>query len=318
MNVSVNNRKTSIWVGFKRAFTIDYRTLALFRVIIAGIVIVDLLFRSQYLEAFLTDQGILPRRVVFNWFAEAGHSVYFINGSAFFVSCVLIVAVIAALCVAVGYKTRLATFITWFLLLSLQHRTSILSSGADDLMRLLLFWGMFLPIGARFSIDSALEKNQPYPEKGHFNLATFAILMQVLYVYWVGALLKSHAAWQVDYSAVYFALNLEDFSTVLGLWVADTFTPLLPYITGFVLYLELLAPIFMISPILLIWFRTPALIMLIMMHIGFVLLLNVGHFPYVSICSLLLFIPKEYWDRLRKINVFKRDEKVTVFYDEIS
>ena len=316
MEVIHNNNNYNLIAGFKRAWTIDYRTMALFRVLIAGIVLTDLCFRSQYFVAFFTDQGILPRSVVINWFGNASYSLYFINGSIFFSGLLFCIAVIAAWCMFLGYKTRIATVVTWVLLLSLQHRTSILSSGADDLMRMLLFWGMFLPIGARYSVDAAMEKNKLYAGHGHFSVATIAMLMQVLYVYWVGALLKTHDNWHVDHTAIYFALNAEDYSTTLGIWFLNTFGVLLPYLTRFVLYIEQYGPLFMISPILLLWFRLPVLVLLIAMHIGFVLLLNVGHFPYVSICSLLLFLPKEFWDKFSQLRWLRRDRGVTVFYDE--
>lgn len=316
MDISNNNNNYSLLEGFKRAWTIDYRTLALFRVLIAGIVLTDLFFRSQYFVAFFTDQGILPRSVVINWFGNASYSLYFINGSVFFSSILFAMAVIAAWCLLLGYKTRIATVVSWVLLVSLQHRTSILSSGADDLMRMLLFWGMFLPIGAKYSIDAAMEKNVLYTKPGHFSIATVAMLMQVLYVYWVGALLKTHANWHVDYTAIHFALNAEDYSTSLGMWVLNTFGVLLPFLTRFVLYIEQFGPLFLVSPILLLWFRLPVLFLLIAMHIGFVLLLNVGHFPYVSICSLLLFLPKEFWGRVSQFKWSRREQGVTVFYDE--
>ena len=253
----------NILEGFKRAFTIDYRTLALFRVLIAGIVLVDLYFRTQYFTAFFTDQGILPRPLVVNWFSNASYSLYFINGSAFFNAILVGISVLAALSLLVGYRARLACIVTWVLLVSLHHRTSILSSGADDLMRLLLFWGIFLPISARYSVDAALEKGMPYLRSGHYSVATIALLMQVLYVYWVGALLKSHPDWQVDFVSIFYALNAEDYSTALGMWVVANFQPLLPYLTRFVLWIEQYGPLFIVAPFFLLWLRLPVLFLLI-------------------------------------------------------
>nr|WP_285817580.1 HTTM domain-containing protein [Echinimonas agarilytica] len=225
-------------------------------------------------------------------------------------------AVLAALALLVGYKTRLATAVSWVLLMSVQIRNPILLSGADDLMRVLLFWAMFLPLGARFAIDSALEKNQPYPQQNHFSVATIAMLMQAMYVYWAGALLKTGKAWTEDYTAVYYALNAEHYTTYLGHWIGNVLEPILPMLTQFVFYIELYGPLFLITPFLLLWFRLPALVLLICMHIGFLLLLNVGHFPYVSITSLLLFTPSAVWAMVDSKWVAKRSSGVMVYYDE--
>jgi predicted DCC family thiol-disulfide oxidoreductase YuxK len=302
--------------GLKRAFTIDYRSLALFRVIIGVIILVDLYFRTQYFTALFTDQGILPRSNVIHWFGDASYSLYFINGSSFFNGLLIVISIFAAFGLILGYKTKLSTIISWVLLVSLHHRTSIISTGADDLMRLLLFWGMFLPIGARYSIDAAVEKGTPYLKSGHFSVASIGMLLQVMYVYWIGALLKNHFSWTEEFSAVYYALNAEHISTSFGLWFLDYFSQYLSYITKFVLYIELYGPLFLIAPFFLLWFRMPVLILLILMHIGFVILLNVGHFPYVSICSLLLFLPKEFWDKLKSKLNLNRNKEVVVYYDE--
>ena len=193
--------------GFRKAFSIDYRTLALFRVVLGILLLVDIWQRSQYVDVFLSDNGVLPRESVLAWFKDATYSLYFINGSPIFSGLLLLLSAFAALALIAGYRTQLATLLSWLLLMSLHHRTSVLSLGADDLMRLLLFWGIFLPLGARYSIDVALERKQRYPDVSHFSFATFAISMQVLYVYWVGALLKTGKAWTQDYSAVYYCFE---------------------------------------------------------------------------------------------------------------
>lgn len=316
----MNRNRTSTFYkiadGFRRAFTIDFRTLALFRVFVASIVLTDLYFRTQYFTAFFTDQGILPRAAAVNWFGGGSFSLYFVSGSTFFTGCLIAANGIAAIALMLGYRTRIATIATWFLLVSLHHRTSILSSGADDLLRLLLFWAIFLPIGARYSIDSATERAKLYTTSGIFNFASIAILMQVLYVYWVGALLKTHTDWHTDFTAVYYALNAEEYTRSLGLWVVENFSAALPFFTGFVYFLELFSPLLIVAPFLLLWFRLPVLILLISMHIGFLLLLNVGIFPFVSICSLLLFLPKEIWHKVSSGSWFNRNQDVVVFYDK--
>ena len=53
--------------GIVRAFSIDYRTLALFRVILGVIIVVDLAMRSRDFTAFFTDAGAVTRKQAVQW-----------------------------------------------------------------------------------------------------------------------------------------------------------------------------------------------------------------------------------------------------------
>jgi predicted DCC family thiol-disulfide oxidoreductase YuxK len=303
--------------GFIRAFSIDYRTLALFRICLGAIILVDILLRSRDFTAFFTDQGIIPRQLALNWWPDnATMSLYFINGGAFFNAALVLITVILAIAVMVGYRTRLAVVLSWILIVSLHQRSSILSHGGDDLVRLLLFWSMFLPLGARFSFDAAMEKTEPYPNDAVFSVASAGILLQTLYVYWVGALLKTGEAWHLNHSAIFYALSSEEYATNAGRWVLQNMEPLLPSLTQFVYLIELFGPVFLLAPLLLLYQRLPILFLLVCLHIGILVTLNVGFFPFASITSLLLFIPSEVWQSIRQNWVDKRSEQVTVFYDE--
>ena len=70
-------------------------------------------------------------------------------GSAAFETIPFLVAGLFAGLLLVGYRTGLATCVSWFMLLSVQARNPIILQGGDVLLRLLLFWGIFLPLGER-------------------------------------------------------------------------------------------------------------------------------------------------------------------------
>lgn len=259
-----------------------------------------------------------------NWWGEHTLSLYFINGGHLFNSVLVLFSGFAAFALIAGYRTRMATVISWFMLISLHQRTGILSSGADDLLRVLAFWAMFLPIGARYSLDAAMDRTSmsakspstALSRETFYSVATFAILMQVMYVYWAGALLKTDNQWTTDFSAVYHALSAEHYASTLGIWFRDTFETQLPLVTAFVFHIELLGPLLLICPLLFIPLRLTTLFLLIGMHSGFLLFLNVGIFPLVSICSLLLFLPKESWNYLASKTERSSSNAHTVFYDE--
>lgn len=57
-----------------------------------------------------------------------------------------------------GYYTKLNTFLVWLFTISLHNRNIFVLHGGDLYQRCILFFAMFLPLGACYSIDNILEK----------------------------------------------------------------------------------------------------------------------------------------------------------------
>ena len=57
-----------------------------------------------------------------------------------------------------GYRTRQVKFAVWAMMISTQNRMTIGASGGDDLLAGVMFFCMFLPLEARFSVDAALQR----------------------------------------------------------------------------------------------------------------------------------------------------------------
>ena len=221
------------------------------------------------------------------------------SGSATVEAVLFAIAAVIALALLVGYRTRLVTILSWLFLASLQARNPTLIQGGDNLLLLLLFWGMFLPLGARFAIDAALDRSASEAPNAYFSVATAALLIQVMSVYFFSALLKSAPEWWPDGTAVYFALHLDHLATPFAVWFRQ-FSPVLSGLTYYVWVLELIGPILMFLPVGFPWLRLALQAMFITMHIGFFLSLEIGLFPFISITSLLVFTPGVAWDWLQR------------------
>lgn len=141
----------------REVFGVDLRTLALFRVLLASYLILDLCLRARDLTAHYTDFGIMPRSVLAESLSTGSWSFHALSGSASLQVFLFVVAGAFAAMMLVGWRTRLATLVSWVLLVSLQNRNVFILSGEDNLAIVLLFWAMFLPLGARYSIDCALD-----------------------------------------------------------------------------------------------------------------------------------------------------------------
>lgn len=299
-------------------FGIDLRTLALFRAVLSAVLLYDLLRRLADVSALYSDLGVLPR----NWLVQidtAWHwSLYLANGTPLITGLLLGVQVLAALALLLGWRTRLATVVSWLMWGWLCNRNPLVLIGGDMLMACLLFWACFLPLGARWSVDAALSPTPPPRDQRHLSWASAGLLLQVMSVYFFSAILKNGVEWTRDYTAVYYALSLDRYATPLGHWLLN-FPELLKGLTLYVWWLELLGPpLILLAPLLGAHLGTPlrALLMLafMSMHLGFLLCLELGHFPFVSFASLTTFLGAWFWDwRTRQPRV---QQPVTLYYDQ--
>ena len=155
-------------------FTIDTRSLAVFRIALALTILVDLALRARDLGAFYTDDGVLPRALLADdigsrtpWltlgFGVVPH--FWFGGGAGQASWFVVAGLTAGL-LLVGWQTRWVTVASWVLLTSLQSRNPIALNGGDAILRLLLFWSMLLPLGARWSLDAARAGGLPTSSPG--------------------------------------------------------------------------------------------------------------------------------------------------------
>ncbi|WP_052694945.1 HTTM domain-containing protein [Hymenobacter sp. AT01-02] len=181
----------------RRPFVLDLRALALLRAAVAAVLLLDIGIRATDLEAHYSNLGVLPLGALY----EHGWNQYSFslhNSSGLWQVQAILFLIAAGLAVAllVGYHTRLVTALSWILLVSVQNRNPLISQGGDDLLRMLLFWGFFLPWGRVYSVDS---KKQPKPEQlTYFSAATIAYIVQLALVYWCTALLKSSPEWSQE------------------------------------------------------------------------------------------------------------------------
>mgnify|MGYP005653376383 FL=1 len=111
--------------------------------------------------------------------------------------------------VIMGFKTRFFSVLSLVLLISLQNRTPLLMQGGDSLLSAVLFWACFLPMGARYSLESVKNSLDPIKDhrKGlvnkHLSISSGAILIQAMSVYFFSAFLKTGAEWQLDLSLIH-------------------------------------------------------------------------------------------------------------------
>ncbi len=276
---------------------IDIRSLALYRIGLALILVWDLFDRLRDLQAHYADDGLMPRDMLIGAVTDPWYlSLHFINGTWQFQFLLFTLAFVFAICLMIGYKTRLMTVLSWIFLISLHTRNPLVLQGGDFVLKLLLFWAMFLPLGAYWSLDERLT-----PKKYDYqivSISTFGLLLQICFIYWFSALIKSDGVWRSEGTAIWYSLSIEQYATSLGNYLLN-FPTLLKYLTFATFYLEGFGPFFAFSPIWTGPLRFATAIVFILFHfLGLNLTMALGHFPYVCAVAWLVFIPNWFWDRV--------------------
>ncbi len=306
-------------------FVFDLRSIALFRVSLGCLILLDLILRVPDLAIFYTDDGVLPRHhwidITHRWY----WSLHAANGDWWWQALLFTLAAVFAIGLIIGYRSKLMAFLSYVLLLSLLNRNILLLQGGDILLVVMSFWSLFLPLGAHFSIDAALQPERQrtpnsnrYSKAGeyrYFSIATIAITFQILYLYFFTALLKDGDAWIRNFDAAFNAVSLQHFATPIGEWIRQ-FPELLKLGTVYVLSVEFIAPLLVLAPFLWPKLRLLGLALLASLHLAFLLMLHIGLFPLIDFMSLSLLIPGAVWVYLSKFRRSTEIDGITIHYDE--
>ena len=299
----------------REILTLDLRALAVFRVGIGLLLALDTLMRWRDLRAHYADFGILPVAPFIQQFGNRLHiSLHLASGTAGWQHCLFAITLLAGLAMMLGWRTRLATIAGWVLLVSVQNRNPMILNGGDVLLRLLYFWAMFLPLGARYSIDAALQTTQGAANNRLCSGGTIALILQIAMIYLSTSLLKTGKEWWPDGTASYFALSLDSFATSTGVWLRQYFT-LLHAATYFVYLLEAATTFLILSPFFQVVTRTVTLAVLVLMHLNFDVTMQIGLFPWIDIVALIALLPPAVVDRIVLSLKTEARLRLTIYYD---
>ena len=260
-----------------------------------ALLLVDLATRASDLTDHYTDAGVLPRPALRALSGRLGPlSLHVLSGGAAFQAALFALAAVAASLLLVGWHTRLATAASWILLASLHVRNPAILDGGDLLACLLLLWGIFVPLGARFSLDAA-RRGSPSPDTV-VSLGTVGLTLQILVIYWVSAIWKTRYPDWIDGSALQYVLQEADTATRFGLALVPH-PHLLRALTYAVLGLELVGPFLLLSPLVPGPVRATAVLAFVGLHVGILLSIKLVMFPFCASVSTLVFLPASFWDR---------------------
>lgn len=286
--------RTRSW--FDAVFDADLRSLAAFRIVLATVVLIDLIGKCRNLRVFYTDDGVLSRRILLAELRPWSISFNLVSGTFLVEALLFGITAIAALCLLVGYRSRLASILVWAMVLSIQWRNPFVLHAADELLRVLLFWGMFLPLGAVWSLDRARQGSSLPVSNRFVSVGVAGLYLQIAFMYWFAVLFKTGREWRVDGTALSYALSSDHLVSPTGSLMLQ-FPELLKVLTFGTMAIELFAPFLLLSPFFKGPVRTLGVILVTSLHLGILVTMNIGYFPLLSAFSVVCFLPAWFWNR---------------------
>jgi hypothetical protein len=300
---------------FAKILGLDLRSLGLFRIGIAVFVLYDLISRCVDLTAHYTDSGAMPRAWAFQYFAAsplyrtwnpAYLAIHFVTGTTIGTAVIFLVHAAAAVALLLGYRTGLMTFLVWYFVSSLHARNPLVLSVGDDVLRVLLFFSIFLPLGERFSIleTSKARELGLSPEvrasDTYFSVASAAYYLQFICIYFFSALLKSGQEWRSEGTALYYAFNIDQFALPAAKTLLQH-PSLLKTLTFAAWWIELVGGFILLVPQPIV--KLLGILLLAGLQFGIGATLALGHNPWINTIVLLPFIPSFVWNRWHEADV---------------
>lgn len=279
----------------RELFGIDTRSLAVFRIGLGAVIVFDHLFRARFLTFEYTDAGYLPRILIGT--PPPFFQLHLANGSFGWQASLFAAGILLGLLLILGWRTRIVTPLCWLVVGSLHYRNRYLLDAGDLLLRTMLLWSIFLPLGARWSLDAKAGRGGNPPSGVVCSLASAVLLVQFFVLYFHAGVLKSGPEWRSEGTAVAMVLG-QSYWAGVGNDLLLRFPTLLKWMTPIVVWFETLGPLLLFSP----WRTGPLRVLGILAFWAFQASLKFGielnFFPIISSVATLPFLPSWLWERL--------------------
>lgn len=280
------------WFG-----AVDGRSLAMFRIAFALLLLKDAIYHLPLARLFYSDEGILPRQTLLALARDNRFSLMDAFATGWMATGFFMVWIGVLLCLLVGYRTRWATIINFLLILSVHERNIYLLNGADNVMRVLSFWMMFLPVGCAFSLDAMAAIRKPSEgseDRGPVPVFAFPLRMaqiQVALIYVFALLLKLPGGSWVEGTAMHYALQIEPLTLMPARWLMVASPAWLLSVLGWSALIFEGAFVFLVfSPVLQPELRQIGLAIGCLFHMGIAVMFAIPNFSWVMLISYLLFV----------------------------
>ncbi len=326
------------WARFRQTFvdnylTVDARSLGLGRIVLATVLLVDLIRRIPDITLFYSNDGLVPNHMMLwrpptQWM----FSFFFMLSRPDEVAVAFVICGLIYFALLLGWRTRFMHVLALIAVLSLHGRVTLMENGGDWMLGELTFWSVFLPLGARFSVDAVRESLRRRREQTAAELADRAafradprgpqvvsiavlgLVLEVCNAYLFNAVHKGGPTWRHG-TAVHYVVHQDRIATWLAVWIRPYMNLWLSRLFSWsALATEAVLPILMLSPWKRPWTRAASALAIVGLHTGFQCFINLGIFSWAmsSYAPFLLLAPN--WEALARF-ANRRPRGITAYFD---
>ena len=269
--------------------------VALFR-ILYGLQLINWVWQLfPNLNAFFTDEGILPRPSQLAHYADR-FTLLDVAGTWWQVAIFWGAALVVGILLTLGWRSRVMSFLAFIVVTCFSWRDPLILDGSDVVFRVVPLWLAFTGCGARWSIDALVRRERGEPAAATGPAFPVRIVeLQIAWIYLSTGVDKLAGQLWPQGVAAYYALQLEH--TFGRTWAQPIATDLVAAqaISWGTLVVEILfLPLVMIPSRLT---RLVAVAAAAGLHLGILVLMNVGNFPVIMLSTLVLFLPAGWLER---------------------
>jgi hypothetical protein len=277
----------------KALFAVDPRALAVLRIGLGALVVMDLIARFGAIDPLYIDAGVLPRSQVLP-VPLAGPAFW--AGSTGFEQGLFGLIGLAAVLLILGVGSRTAAAACWLGMLSIGDRNPGVGNAGDLILVQLLFWSAFLPLGSRW----ALRPGVPAVPRGErvLSAASVGLVLTMPLIYFTSVFHKVAGIGWLEGTVVFYTVSREMWSTPFGLFLAEQLPWTLPLLTWGTLVLEVVGPLLMFSPFATERLRIFAIACFVGLQAGLAVSIELWLFPFISTLALVPLVPSTVFDRL--------------------
>jgi hypothetical protein len=215
-----------------------------------------------------------------------------------------VVAILLGLMMSVGFLTRIAVPLAWFLTLMVCHRATGYLFGLDQVVMMLAMYLIIAPCGATWSVDAWLRKKKGWEsplfpanvESSLNTIATRLIQCHLAIVYLFGGLGKLRGEMWWDGSAMWFAFASYEYQSLDATWMGRY-----PMLLAVVTHLTLFWEVFYCALVWPRWSRYWLVGMAVVMHSGIALFLGMVTFGMMMIVANLAFLEPAFMRRIFQV-----------------
>lgn len=292
---------------------ISARPLAIFRIAFGLVILSYLGLRVFDFDYWYTDAGLLQGTEAREIAGPLRFSPLQYWQDPVTVRTVAAATALCALLFTIGWRTRMTTVLLYLGMLSLLHRDVSSSCGVDSLIVIMLFYMVFSPSGAAYSIDAWRESRRrgtlaeplivPWPQR--------LIQLQLALIYLSTALYKCNGTTWYNGSALYYVLQ----NTEVGRFRLDPLSQY-PLIINLLTYGALVIEF---SLVVMLWFRAtrPWIIFAgLALHTGVLFVVNIPTFgEMMTACYITFLTPQELTTIgrfINPVNWFRRKQSLAI------